>query len=95
MSRDAANLTDAAICIFLALSKTFSGCMPEYSSLGQQDMGNSKIMIMDRGIADAGEMDEELCLGSAGASQPPVVSVRLCRRSRRAGAGRLRDDPTA
>ena len=32
--------------------------MPEYSLVAQQDMGNSEIMIMDRGIADAGEMDE-------------------------------------
>src|SRR3954469_14388356 len=32
--------------------------MPEYSPVGQQDMGNSEIMIMDRGIADSGEMDE-------------------------------------
>ena len=33
----------------------------------------------------------QLAWASVGASQPPVVSVRLCRRSRRAGAGRLRD----
>ena len=33
-------------------------CVPEYSLVGQQDMGNSEIMIMDRGIADAGAMDE-------------------------------------
>ena len=47
----------------LKLNKTFSGCMPEHSLVGQQDKGNSKIMIMDRGIADAGEMDEAALLG--------------------------------
>ena len=37
--------------------------MPEYCLVGQQDMGNSEIMIMDHGIADAGEMDERALLG--------------------------------
>ena len=45
------------------LSETFSGCMLDYSLVGQQDMGNSKIMIMDGGIADAGEIDEAALLG--------------------------------
>jgi lipoprotein-anchoring transpeptidase ErfK/SrfK len=31
--------------------------MPESSLVGQHDMGSSAIMIMDRGIVDAGEMD--------------------------------------
>ena len=47
--------------------------MPEYSLVGQQDMGNSKIMIMDDGIADAGEMDE--------AALPGLRSGLLNRRS--------------
>jgi lipoprotein-anchoring transpeptidase ErfK/SrfK len=37
--------------------------MPDYSLVGQQDMGNSKIMIMDSGIADVGEMDGAALLG--------------------------------
>jgi lipoprotein-anchoring transpeptidase ErfK/SrfK len=32
--------------------------MLEYSLAAQQDRGNSEIMILDHGIADAGEMDE-------------------------------------
>ena len=48
-------------------------CMPEYSLVGQQDMGNSKIMIMDGEIADAGEMDE--------AARPGLRSGLLNRRS--------------
>ena len=47
--------------------------MPEYSLVGRQDMGNSKIMIMDRGIADAGERNEGARLG--------LRSGRLNRRS--------------
>ena len=46
-------------------------------------------MIMDGGIADAGEMDGVARPGFGRGPQPPVVSVRLCRRSRRARAGRL------
>src|SRR5271155_604499 len=41
----------------------FSGCMPVYSLVGPLEMGNSKIMIMDGGIADAGEIDEVARLG--------------------------------
>jgi lipoprotein-anchoring transpeptidase ErfK/SrfK len=37
--------------------------MPAYLLVGQQDMGNSKIMIMDGGIADAGEIDGIAGLG--------------------------------
>ena len=47
--------------------------MPEYSLVGQQDMGNSEIMIMDGGIADAGEMDE--------VARPGLRSGLLNRRS--------------
>jgi lipoprotein-anchoring transpeptidase ErfK/SrfK len=57
----------------LSSAKTFSGFMPEYSLVGQQDMGNSKIMIMDDGIADAGERNEGVPLG--------LRSGRLDRRS--------------
>jgi len=35
-----------------------SSAMPEYSLVGQRDMGNSENMIIDGGIADAGAMDE-------------------------------------
>jgi lipoprotein-anchoring transpeptidase ErfK/SrfK len=37
--------------------------MPVHSLVGQRDVGNSKIMIMDGGIADAGEIDEVARLG--------------------------------
>jgi lipoprotein-anchoring transpeptidase ErfK/SrfK len=37
--------------------------MPVYSLDGQRDMGNSKIMIIDGRIADAGEIDEAARLG--------------------------------
>jgi lipoprotein-anchoring transpeptidase ErfK/SrfK len=47
--------------------------MPEYSLAGRQDMGNSKIMIMDDGIADAGERNSGVLLG--------LPSGRLSRRS--------------
>ncbi len=47
--------------------------MPEYSLVGQQDMGNSKIMIMDGKIANAGEMDD--------AGLPGLRSELLNRRS--------------
>jgi lipoprotein-anchoring transpeptidase ErfK/SrfK len=47
----------------LSSAETFSGFMPEYSLVGQQDVGNSKIMIIDCGIADAGEMDKGTLLG--------------------------------
>ena len=47
--------------------------MPEYSLVGQRDMGNSEIMIMDGGIADAGEMDE--------GARPGLRSGLLNRRS--------------
>jgi lipoprotein-anchoring transpeptidase ErfK/SrfK len=57
----------------LGTAKTFSGCMPESSLVGQQDMGNSKIMIMDGGIADAGGIDE--------GGLPGLRSGRLSRRS--------------
>jgi len=57
----------------LSSAKTFSGFMPEYSLAGQQDMGNSKIMIIDDGIADAGERNEGALLG--------LRSGRLNRRS--------------
>src|SRR5262249_56061855 len=39
-----------------ALGKIFSLCMPESSLVRQQDVGSSEIMIMDRRIADTGEM---------------------------------------
>jgi hypothetical protein len=37
--------------------------MPVYSLVGRREMGNSKIMIMDGGIADDGELDEAARLG--------------------------------
>jgi lipoprotein-anchoring transpeptidase ErfK/SrfK len=51
----------------------FSGFMSENSPVGRQDMGNSKIMTMDDGIADAGEINEGALLG--------LQSGRLNRRS--------------
>jgi lipoprotein-anchoring transpeptidase ErfK/SrfK len=36
----------------------FIGHMPEHSLIGRQDMGNSKTMIMDGEIANAGETDD-------------------------------------
>jgi hypothetical protein len=57
----------------LSSAKTFSGFVPECSLVGRQDMGNSKIMIMDDGIADAGERNEGALLG--------LRSGRLNRRS--------------
>jgi lipoprotein-anchoring transpeptidase ErfK/SrfK len=47
--------------------------MPEYSLAGRQGMENSKIMIMNDGIADAGERNQE--------AQPGLRSGRLDRRS--------------
>ena len=47
--------------------------MLEYSLVGQQDVGNFEIMIMDRGIANADEMDE--------AALPGLRSGLLNRRS--------------
>ena len=62
MSRGAANLTDAAICIFLALSKTFTGVCQSIFSPGR-DMGSGQIMMTDGGNADAGEMNEAALRG--------------------------------
>ena len=62
MSRGAANLTDAAICIFLALSKTFTGVCQSIFSRGR-DMGSGQIMMTDGGNADAGEMNEAALRG--------------------------------
>jgi lipoprotein-anchoring transpeptidase ErfK/SrfK len=62
MSRGAANLTDAAICIFLALSKTFTGVCQSIFSRGG-DMGSGQIMMTDGGNADAGEMNEAALRG--------------------------------
>ncbi|MDG2570964.1 twin-arginine translocation signal domain-containing protein, partial [Vibrio parahaemolyticus] len=47
----------------LKLGKTFSGCMPEYCLVGQQDMGSGQIMIRDGRTVDAGATDEEALLG--------------------------------
>ena len=47
--------------------------MPVYSLVGQRDMGNFQIMIMDDGIADAGEIDE--------VARPGLRSGLLNRRS--------------
>lgn len=47
----------------LQLSWTFSGCMPDDFLVGQQNMGNGQIMIMDGANADAGETDEVALLG--------------------------------
>src|SRR5689334_23040365 len=47
----------------LKLNKTFSGCVPDYFLVRQQDMGNGQIMIMHNGNADAGETDEVALLG--------------------------------
>jgi lipoprotein-anchoring transpeptidase ErfK/SrfK len=52
---------------------TFSGFMPENSLVERQDMGNSRIMTLDDGIADAGERNEGARLG--------LQSGRLDRRS--------------
>ena len=57
----------------LSSAKTFSGLVPEYSLVGRQDMGSSKIMIMDDAIADSGERNEGVLLG--------LRSGRLDRRS--------------
>jgi lipoprotein-anchoring transpeptidase ErfK/SrfK len=47
--------------------------MPEYSLVGRQDMGSSKVMIMDDGIAAAGDRNGEIPAG--------LWSGRLDRRS--------------
>jgi len=57
----------------LSSAKTFSGFMPEYSLAGRQGMGNAKIMMIDDGIADAGERNE--------GALPGLRSGRLDRRS--------------
>jgi lipoprotein-anchoring transpeptidase ErfK/SrfK len=62
MSRGAANPTDAAICIFLALSKTFTGVCQSIFSRGR-DMGSGQIMMTDGGNTDAREMNEAALRG--------------------------------
>jgi lipoprotein-anchoring transpeptidase ErfK/SrfK len=57
----------------LGSTRTLIGLEPEHCLVGRQDMGNSKAMIMDGGIAEPGESDD--------AGSPGLRSERLDRRS--------------
>src|SRR5947209_18967569 len=80
MRRGAANPTDAAICIFLALSKTFTDVCQSIFSPGDrhEKRRNHKHERWQCEWWSEGRGR----FGSVRAAQPALLSVRFCRKSR-------------